>query len=171
MTEKAGEFLLPFRRLRFRTVETHDVPDSRQPSPLATTTRHMQKGAAHKRRSPLLCLCYAAALKPLSDLFPVDDMPGGFDRIGPAIAIVDIVGMFPYVHHHERCPAVSYRITGIGFIHDIERTRRVLHQPCPTRPEQSGSLLLEFGRKNRISSPTHPAAFPPVSPAASARRY
>ena len=53
--------------------------------------------------------------------------------------------MFPYVHHHERCPAVSYRITGIGFIHDIERTRRVLHQPCPTRPEQSGSLLLEFG--------------------------
>jgi hypothetical protein len=36
------------------------------------------------------------------DVFPIDDVPKGVNVIGPAILVIEIVGVFPYVEKQNR---------------------------------------------------------------------
>lgn len=45
---------------------------------------------------------------------PVDDLPEGLYAVGTGIAVVDVVGVFPYVDGQQRVQAVGQGIAGVG---------------------------------------------------------
>ncbi len=54
------------------------------------------------------------------DLVPVDDLPEGLEMRGTAIAIVDVIGMLPYIHRQQRLKTLGDGVIGIGLLCDDE---------------------------------------------------
>src|ERR1039458_3322273 len=91
----------------------------------------------------------------LGDVFPIHEViDNGLEIVGPTIAIVDVVGVLPYVHAKYRVTAMHERVlavSGLGHndiaIHDRE--------PSPARTELRHASLNEihlglFDRAERV---------------------
>ena len=88
-------------------------------------------------------------------LVPVDQLPVRFDEIRAAVAVVDIVGVFPYVDRHDGLEAFGHGVAGIGFRDDLQFAVLVGCEPRPARAEKSGSgfgeLFLEGFDRSEVA--------------------
>lgn len=64
----------------------------------------------------MYCFCFEVGL----DEFPVDEGAEGFDVFGPSVAIVDVVGVLPYVESQQGLVALSERVACVGGVEDAE---------------------------------------------------
>src|SRR5690348_453234 len=93
-------------------------------------------------------------LKHLADVVPVHQMvKERFEVVGTAIAIINVIRMFPHVAAEDRLGAVYERILAVRRFHDRQFT--VLHrEPAPARTELRDARLdqvfLDFGQRADI---------------------
>src|SRR6266446_3927177 len=80
----------------------------------------------------------------LADGVPVHHVPPGFDVIGPAVLIVQIVRVLPNVHAQNRLVPLHERIVLVGRRDDFELTALVFDQPSPTAAETADARGGEF---------------------------
>ena len=80
-------------------------------------------------------------------------MPKVLKILGSRIAIVDIVGMFPYITSKEWRIFSSEWSCSIGCRYDIEWSITLSNEPCPTRSKCCECNLVEFCLKRLNSSP------------------
>src|SRR6185295_11010752 len=62
-------------------------------------------------------------------------MPECLDVIGPAVAVVKIVCVLPYIARQERSIRAGQGRACIAGVDDIERLVRLLYKPRPARPK------------------------------------
>lgn len=88
-------------------------------------------------------------------LVPVDQLPVRFDEIRATVAVVDIVGVLPYVDRHDGLEAFGHGVAGIGFRDDLQFAVLVGCEPRPARAEKSGSgfgeLFLEGFDRSEVA--------------------
>src|SRR6202030_500085 len=81
------------------------------------------------------------------DRVPVDHVPPGFDIIGPAVLVIQVVGVLPNIDAENRCITVHERTVLVRRRDDFELATLVLDQPRPTAAEtadaRGGQFLLE----------------------------
>ena len=79
-----------------------------------------------------------------SDRVPVYDIPPRFDVIGPAVLIIQVIGVFPNVEAEKWCISVHERTVLVRGGYDLKFSTFVFNQPRPTAAEAtypSGSEL------------------------------
>src|ERR1035437_1379643 len=84
----------------------------------------------------------------LGDEVPVRQLPEGLDVLGPRVAAVDVVGMFPNVAGQQGLVLGRQRRAGVAGRAQFESSVRRLNEPCPAGAEQAGGgfgeLFLEL---------------------------
>src|SRR5262245_21840155 len=78
-----------------------------------------QNGAskAPRKELPGRLLCRAGVH--LGDVVPVHQVVDeGLEVVGPAVAVVDVIGVFPYVTTEDRLGALNQRALAVGGLHD-----------------------------------------------------
>src|SRR5690606_19312957 len=75
---------------------------------------------------------------------PVDQGPETFQEVGAGIAVVDVVGMLPYIHSQNGGLARRHGGIGIAGVHDFQRTVGVFHQPSPARTKVADGSVVEL---------------------------
>ena len=75
------------------------------------------------------------------DKIPVDQVPIALDILGTRIAVVDVIGVLPYIAGQQGLPTLSHRIACISGVHYIRRVIGIFHQPGPARAEVRGRRL------------------------------
>ncbi len=53
------------------------------------------------------------------DFLPVEDFPHSSNVIGAAVAVVNVVGVFPHIHCHQWLQIFSDGVVGIGHLQDV----------------------------------------------------
>jgi hypothetical protein len=85
---------------------------------------------------------------------PVNQLPECCKVVRPLVAIVDIVSVFPPIAGHQRQVILRHRVIGIIGIDDLESTRVIFNQPCPSRTEVTdscgGKLIFEYLEATKI---------------------
>ena len=76
-------------------------------------------------------------------LHPSNDFPETFQVVRTAVAVVDVIGVFPYVASQQWSVFSSQRSTCIGSRNQIQFTGRRFYQPCPTGAESTGRASIE----------------------------
>src|ERR1035437_5895078 len=66
---------------------------------------------------------------------PVDHLEEGLHVVGAPILILQVVGMFPHVHHQHRLVAQGERAVLVGSGFDGDGSVGQLDQPCPAAAE------------------------------------
>lgn len=92
-----------------------------------------------KGKPPLPTIFFVA----LGDLFPIYEVPKFLDVFGPAVPVVDVVGMFPDVAGEERDVRRGKRRRRVRSGNDREGAVRFFYEPRPTRAE---GLECGFGK-------------------------
>src|SRR5690625_400793 len=78
------------------------------------------------------------------DEIPVHEIPEFLEVLRTRVAVVDIVGVFPYVTGHQGHVISGdgrFRVIGVD---DIKAAVGFLYQPGPTRTKVAGCRLVEF---------------------------
>ena len=70
--------------------------------------------------------------------------PDGFEVVRTPVAVVDVIGVFPYIECHERFEAAAHGISCIGFGGDDELSFLVHRKPAPAGTELGGCLGYEL---------------------------
>src|SRR5947209_6198334 len=78
-----------------------------------------------------------------SHLWPVHDVPPGVDVVGPAVLVLEVVGVLPDVDAKQRGLTVADRIVLVRGGDHGER-RAVVHEPGPARAELVHARILEL---------------------------
>ena len=76
---------------------------------------------------------------------PVHNPPQSLQVGGPAVLVVQIVGVFPDVEGEEGDLGLGDRVVGVGFPVDDEAAVPFGGEPYPAATEEAGAFLLEFG--------------------------
>src|SRR5947209_18525216 len=83
----------------------------------------------------------------LADLRPVDHVPPRRDVLGPAVLVLEVVGMFPDVEAEDRRAPLHQRAVLVGGGFDTQRAAAVQREPGPAAAEAArrcpGELVLE----------------------------
>src|SRR5690554_5445072 len=75
---------------------------------------------------------------------PVNQIPEGFQVVRTAVAVVDVVGVLPYVDGQYRLVRAGQRSFGIAGVGDSYGTNSLFNQPGPARTEVAGGLLIKL---------------------------
>lgn len=96
-------------------------------------------------------MSYASASgEVLVDEVPVDERPKSLQVLGPCVAIIDVVRVFPNINGKQwGNAAVCQRCCGVAGVDDSDAAVHIFHKPGPAGaevPQRSiGERLLEFG--------------------------
>src|SRR5205807_2153902 len=74
------------------------------------------------------------AIEPLFRLVPADDVPPGGDIVWPAVLILEVIGVLPYIQADDRIFAFHDRAVLVGGGGDGDFVA-ILHQPRPAGAE------------------------------------
>src|SRR4051812_4638078 len=80
----------------------------------------------------------------LRDLSPIHHIPPGLDVIGPAILVIEIIGVFPDIDAEQRGIALHQRAILVWCRSHFELSALVLDQPGPAAAETTGAGRGEF---------------------------
>src|SRR5690606_13615525 len=75
---------------------------------------------------------------------PVDQVPERLDVLRTQVAVVDVVGVFPYVAGQQRSVAVGQRAARADGAGQGQGTVSLLHQPAPAGAEGADGGLAEL---------------------------
>lgn len=97
---------------------------------------------------PGLFSCEQRLAEALGDGVPVDELPVCLEVVRAAVAVIDVVRMFPDIGGQQRDVGGRQRRCRGGRIDDVEATVRFLDEPSPAGTEIAGrgsvERLLEF---------------------------
>src|SRR5712675_857156 len=140
--------LLSLRGLRKQT-EAPRYPCASQGCPCGSSRGHKRKGRQSSCRPSKIRLPKRSGLREqLVDILPVNEMiDEGFQIVRTAVAIVDVVGVFPDVAAEDRDRAMHQRVLAVRCLGDFEFAVLDL-QPAPSGAELAdaggGEIGLEF---------------------------
>ena len=69
--------------------------------------------------------------------------PKTFQVVGTAVAVVDVIGVFPHVAGQQRRVFSGQRRSGVGSRNQIQSAGRGFYQPRPTGAESTGRAGIE----------------------------
>ena len=84
---------------------------------------------------------------------PVDDIGEIVDIGGSDVAVIDVVGVLPYIHGQNWFEVAGQRVSGVRCIEDNQLTVGVSGQPGPSRAEISNCLGRELSEEVGDTAP------------------
>mmetsp|Transcript_32171 Transcript_32171/g.84984 ORF Transcript_32171/g.84984 Transcript_32171/m.84984 type:complete len:207 (-) Transcript_32171:278-898(-) len=75
----------------------------------------------------------------LANLLPIDDVPERADVLGPAVLVLEVIGVLPHVEAHDGDQAgiVHERVVLVGRRHNLDRAILGDREPRPARAEDA----------------------------------
>src|ERR1700686_702579 len=79
------------------------------------------------------------------DFFPVHHVPPRGEILRPAIVVLQVIGVLPYVVAEDRIKALGERIILVRRADDLYLAARLASEPCPAAAELFDARIVELG--------------------------